>query len=150
MIRTNNEYVDALGRLERDREVIAAQRAQLRASDLTPQEIERALHPSIAFYAQLKEEVETYERMKRGDFQVIENLNHIGRVLIGLRIAADMSQAILARRLGVSESMISRDERNEYQGISVERAQRIIDALNGRLKVSVEQDATDSTMAAAV
>jgi ribosome-binding protein aMBF1 (putative translation factor) len=149
MIRTNAEYEDALARLKRDREVVSAQREQLRDMGLAANEIERALQPVMSFHEQLKEEVETYERMKRRDFQVIEDLNHIGRILIGLRIAADVSQAELSRRLGISESMISRDERNEYQGISVERAQRIIDALKGRLTLSVEQDASDSALVAA-
>jgi ribosome-binding protein aMBF1 (putative translation factor) len=149
MIRTNSEYVDALRRLEQDREVVAAQRTQLRAAGLSSTEVERALQPAMAFHYQLREEVETYERMKRRDFEVIENLNHIGRILIGLRIAADISQADLARRLGVSESMISRDERNEYHGISVERAQRIVEALKGRLTLSVEQDTSDTPAMAA-
>jgi DNA-binding transcriptional regulator YiaG len=143
MIRTNSEYVDALRRLTQDREVVAQQREQLLAAGLTDEQVSRALQPAIAFHEQLKEEVETYERMKRGDFRAIEDLGHIGRILIGLRIAADVSQADLARRLGVSVSMVSRDERNEYQGITVERAQRIVEALKGRLKVQVEQDAAE-------
>ncbi|HKG94733.1 MAG TPA: helix-turn-helix transcriptional regulator [Gemmatimonadaceae bacterium] len=140
MIRTNSEYSGALRRLLQDRDVIAAQRAQLEGLGLSPEEVACALEPAISFHQQLKEEVETYESMKRGDTGVIENLNHIGRILIGLRIAADMSQAELARRLEVSESVISRDERNEYQGISVERAQRIVDALRGRLRLQVEPE----------
>jgi hypothetical protein len=40
--------------------------------------------------------------------------------------------------------MISRDERNEYHGISVERAQRIVDALRGRITVSVEREMYDA------
>lgn len=40
-----------------------------------------------------------------------------------------MSQKELADRLGVSEAQVSRDERNEYHGITVERVRRILDAL---------------------
>ena len=143
MIRTNGEYADALRRLERDRELIAAQRLELERLGLAADEVTRALQPAISFHQQLKEEVATYESMKRGDTRVIENLNHIGRILIGLRITADISQAELARRLDVSESVISRDERNEYQGISVERAQRIMEALRGRLMLRVEAEAPE-------
>jgi hypothetical protein len=38
----------------------------------------------------------------------------------------------------VHESQVSRDERNEYFGITLERAIRILDALNVRLHTRVE------------
>jgi hypothetical protein len=41
----------------------------------------------------------------------------------------------------VSESLVSRDERNEYHGITVERAQRILDALNETVTAQVEEPA---------
>ena len=40
-----------------------------------------------------------------------------------------MSQRQLAERLDVHESQVSRDERNEYHGVTVERASRILDAM---------------------
>jgi transcriptional regulator with XRE-family HTH domain len=45
-----------------------------------------------------------------------------------LRIAADVSQADLAKRLDVDPSQVSRDERNEYHGITIDRAAKIIRA----------------------
>jgi transcriptional regulator with XRE-family HTH domain len=48
-----------------------------------------------------------------------------------------MTQKELAERLGVSESAISRDECNDYHGISVERAQRILDALEGQTTLMI-------------
>jgi len=51
--------------------------------------------------------------------------------MIGLRIARRLTQRQLAGRLSVSESQVSRDERNDYHGITVARAQRIIAALGG-------------------
>src|SRR5262245_34676360 len=61
----------------------------------------------------------------------------IGRLLIALRIANGLTQRELARRLGVDESQVSRDERNEYYGITVERAQRILDALGATVVTRV-------------
>jgi transcriptional regulator with XRE-family HTH domain len=58
--------------------------------------------------------------------------------LISLRIAQGISQRELAKRLNVHESQISRDERNEYFGITLERAIKILDALNVRLHTKVE------------
>ena len=37
--------------------------------------------------------------------------------------------------------MVSRDERNEYHGITVERARRVLDALGARLLTRVSVDA---------
>jgi transcriptional regulator with XRE-family HTH domain len=86
----------------------------------------------------LNEEVESYERLKRGEFDALENLRGLGHLLISVRIAQGISQRELARRLDVHESQISRDERNEYFGITLERAIKILDALNVRLHTKVE------------
>jgi len=48
--------------------------------------------------------------------------------------------AELARRLGVHETQVSRDERNEYFGITLERAAKILDALSVRLRSQVAID----------
>jgi transcriptional regulator with XRE-family HTH domain len=66
----------------------------------------------------------------------------IGRLLIATRIAQGLTQRELAERLGVSESLVSRDERNEYHGITVERAQRILDALHETVTTRVEEPAS--------
>src|SRR2546421_111291 len=42
-------------------------------------------------------------------------------------LAQGLTQRELAERLGISESLVFRDERNEYHDITVERAQRIMD-----------------------
>jgi transcriptional regulator with XRE-family HTH domain len=49
-----------------------------------------------------------------------------------------ISQRQLARRLNLHESQVSRDERNEYFGITLERAVRILEALHVRLHTKVE------------
>ena len=84
------------------------------------------------------EEVESYERLKRGEFDELENLRGPGHMLISVRIAQNISQRELAKRLGVHESQVSRDERNEYFGITLERAAKVLDALNVKLHTKVE------------
>jgi ribosome-binding protein aMBF1 (putative translation factor) len=93
-----------------------------------------------SFHLQLAEEVESYERLKRREFDELDNLRGFGHLLISLRIAQGISQRELARRLGVHESQVSRDERNEYFGITLERAVKVLDALNVRLRTTVETD----------
>ncbi|MGI8538923.1 MAG: helix-turn-helix transcriptional regulator [Rubrobacteraceae bacterium] len=137
MIRNEREYKEALSRLEQDGEVIAAQRRTLVGRGLSEEEVGRALGPVLSFSAQLEEEVEWYEKVRRRDFEVIDNLSAVGTLLIALRIANGLSQKELADKLGVSEAQVSRDERNEYHGVSVERAQRILDAMGETLTTRV-------------
>lgn len=137
MIRNEREYQAMLERLEQDRIFIKQQEKALRELGLSQEEIDRALEPSLCFHEQLKEEVEFYERIRRGDFGALVSLEHLGRLLIGLRIYRGISQKELAKRLNVSEAQVSRDERNEYHGITLERAQRILRALNFSLRSEV-------------
>jgi transcriptional regulator with XRE-family HTH domain len=71
----------------------------------------------------------------------IDNFRGFGHLLISLRIAQGMTQRELARRLGVHESQISRDERNEYFGVTLERAMKVLEALHVRLRSRVEIEA---------
>ena len=91
-----------------------------------------------SFHLQFHEEVESYERLKRGEFDDLENLRGLGHLLISVRIAQGISQRELAKRLVVHESQVSRDERNEYFGITLERAIKVLDALNVKLHTKVE------------
>jgi transcriptional regulator with XRE-family HTH domain len=79
--------------------------------------------------------------LKRGEFEELDNLRGVGHLLITSRSAQGISQRELARRLGVHETQVSREERNEYFGITLERAAKILEALNVRLRnqVAIEQ-----------
>lgn len=138
MIRNEREYKEALSRLEKDREVVEEQRRVLVESGLSAEEVERALGPMLSFHAQLEEEVEWYERVRRREFTISHDVRNIGRTLIALRIANGLSQRELAEKLGVSEAQVSRDERYEYHGITIERAQRVLEAMGESLRIQVE------------
>lgn len=138
MIRNETEYQEASARLTDERRRLTEHRARLKEAGLSDLEIKRVIDPMESFHLQLEEEVESYERLKRGEFDDLDNLRGLGHLLISTRIAQGISQRELARRLGVHESQVSRDERNEYFGITLERAIRILDALNVRLHTKVE------------
>lgn len=138
MITTDAEYKRALERLEHDLETIKKQKEKLVEMELSEEEIDRAIQPLLSFHEQLKEEVEAYERLKRGDFGTLYNLNSIGRWLIGLRIAKGWTQTELARRLEVTQAQVSKDENNEYHGISVERAQKILEVFQTKIRIEIE------------
>jgi len=137
MIRNESEYQHASSRLAEERQRLAEHRARLKEAGMSEEEIKRVIDPIESFHLQLKEEVESYERLKRGEFDELENLRGFGHLLISLRIARGLSQRDLAKRLNIHESQISRDERNEYFGITLERAIKILDALNVRLQSKV-------------
>jgi ribosome-binding protein aMBF1 (putative translation factor) len=143
MIRNEAEYQNASTRLKEEQIRLAEHRGRLEATGMSAEEIKRVIDPIESFHLQLKEEVESYERLKRGEFDELENLRGFGHLLIALRIAQGVSQRELARRLEVHESQVSRDERNEYFGITLERAIKILDALNVRLRTRVEVEPED-------
>ena len=65
---------------------------------------------------------------------------HVYRVelLIAVRIYLGLTQAELAERLGVDPSVVCRDERNEYHGVTLERAAKILNAMRMELRTSGE------------
>ncbi len=138
MIRNETEYQEASARLADERNRLADHRTRLKEAGLRDEEIKRVIDPMESFHLQLAEEVGSYERLKRGEFEELENLRGLGHLLISIRIAQGISQRELAKRLNVHESQVSRDERNEYFGITLERAIKILDALNVRLHTKVE------------
>lgn len=138
MIRNEKEYKQAVTRLTEEKKRLADQRKELKGLDLSKEEIKRVLDPLRSFQAQLNEEIQSYERLKRGQFDELQNFEGIGRLLIALRISRNVSQRELSERLEVDESQVSRDERNEYHGITTERANRILNALGARLRTVVD------------
>ncbi len=139
MIRNENEYQEATRRIQEENDRLQKHRKHLEEMGLSKDELKRALDPLRSFHEQLAEEVVSYERLKRGEMAEIMNLHGLGQVLVGLRISLGLTQRELAEQLGVHESQVSRDERNEYHGITVDRASRILDALGVRLISTFEQ-----------
>jgi len=140
MIRNEAEYQEASQRLAQESLRLAEHRARLIDAGLGDEEVKRVVDPIESFHLQLQEEVEAYERLKRGEFAELDDLRAVGHLLITARIAQGISLRELARRLGVHESQVSRDERNEYFGITLERAAKILDALNVRLHTKIAID----------
>ncbi|UYV12368.1 MAG: helix-turn-helix domain-containing protein [Phycisphaera sp.] len=138
MIRNESEYQKAVERAEAERQRFAEHEAAWREQGFTDEQIVKLREPLESFHLQLVEEIESYERLKQGQIDEFENLDGLRQVLIGLRIARGMSQRDLAKQLGVSETQVSRDERNEYHGVTVERAHRVLEALGVKLVTRVE------------
>lgn len=142
MIRTQQEYEEAKRRYRKDGEAVEFQQIALQQQGLTPDEVKRAMEPLLTFRLQLDEEISWYENVIRQTIPPAKRLTDIGRLLIAVRISRGLSQRDLAKILGVSESQVSRDEHNDYHGITMERAQRIFDALGYDPVTNVEKKPT--------
>jgi len=142
MIRTEQEYQLTLQKLADQDDRIRQQAEQLNAMGIDKAGIKRVLDPIRTFSAKLRDEIETYDALKRGEFPVLENFAGMGQMLIALRIAQGLTQRELAQRMGVNESQVSRDERNEYRGVTRDRVQRILEVLEVRMTTTVESPST--------
>jgi len=138
MIRNETEYKKAVKRLKEEEKRISETRQRLAKKGLAKEEIKRAIDPIESFHLQFKEEVDSYEKLKRGEFEELINLRGLGHLLISLRIAQGLSQKDLSHKLAINESQVSRDEKNEYHGITLERANKILEALGVKLSSKVD------------
>ena len=75
MIENENEYREAVRRLQEEKQRLDEHKLRLVDAGLTPEELKRVLDPLRSFHEQLAEEVESYERLLRSDIAEIQNLH---------------------------------------------------------------------------
>jgi transcriptional regulator with XRE-family HTH domain len=138
MIRSESEYRDAVSRSARAAEQLAQHSRELSDKGMSPCEIENNVALMESLQEDLQDDIKRYERYREGDLSGLKSLREIGDLLIAARIARGLSQRDLAERLGIHESQVSRDERNEYQGISCERAAQVLEALSVDLELGAK------------
>lgn len=132
MIRTELELKQAIPELEKYQDQIKLEAAKLAEEGFSAEEIQRATQPVQSFAAKLKAEIDEYQRLKRGEIESgkLEDFDELGLLLIRHRIASGLTQKQFAEKLGVDESQVSRDERNEYHGVTTTRLKKLFDALS--------------------
>ena len=140
MLRSDATYHETQRLLQDQDALIAISRAEYESQAVAVEEIDRLLQPLLARRAVLTEALENFERTRRREFPVIDDLNDLGKLLIAARVASGLSQRELASRLGVSETQVSRDERFIYRAVSVSRAQRILDVLGERVTLTIAHE----------
>lgn len=138
MIKNETAYQKAQEKLKQDKDFIAKEKMRFKEMGLNDEQINMAIEPLISFHQQLKEEVEYYERIKRGSFNPIHKFTDIGKSLIAFRIYINMTQSELARKLEVSEAQVSRDERNEYYGATAEKIESVMSAMGMKATINIE------------
>ena len=86
--------------------------------------------------ADLREEIDEYERLKSADTTIISisSFDEFADGLIRARIAAGISQKELAERLGIKEQQIQRYEAKGYDSASYQRMRDIANALGVQIR----------------
>jgi DNA-binding XRE family transcriptional regulator len=138
LIKNETAYQKALEKLKQDKIFITKEKIRFVEMGLNDEQVNMAIEPLISFHEQMKEEVEYYERIKRGLFNPIHKFTDIGKSLIAFRIYMNMTQSELAKKLEVSEAQISRDERNEYYGATTERIEAVMSAMGMKATINIE------------
>lgn len=132
MIRSDAELEEIRAKLREQDARIVTYRSELERDGLPAADVERALEPVRSFAEQLREKIEEYERVRRGELPSIASLDDLGPALVAARVAAGVTQRELAVRLGVHESQVSRDEKNDYHGATIDRASKVLAAIGAR------------------
>ena len=131
MIRNERELRETKARLDDFREQVEATRRELEEQSTPEDHIRLATDPLEILASELEFDIQFYERLCTEGVRAVPSYpaEESGKELIALRIAKGWTQKQLAQALGVSEAQVSRDERNDYQGITQERRGRILTAL---------------------
>ncbi len=131
MLRNDAEWKNSLEVLRALREQEVQLRAIMADSDETPARVELAVCGFRNKADDLEHEVRVYERLRAGDLTAVPHFaaDDRAKALVCLRIVRGWTQRELAHALGVSEAAVSRDENNEYRGVSLAKYARVLAAL---------------------
>ncbi len=103
----------------------------LKLKNYSETQIDIALLAINKMYYSLKYDIELYEKAINGEFdKETVTMSQLGTFLIKMRIFKGITQEEMAEKLGISQVQISKDERNEYQGIGTSKLNRILRVLD--------------------
>jgi DNA-directed RNA polymerase specialized sigma subunit len=129
VLRTMAEANVARRELQFCRSLLNQQVERMPRMPFSDEQKELILAPVRERIAALEERLEAWRRLKEGALDPEASLDRLGPKLVELRLAAGITQRELARRMGVGDSQVSRDERSGYAGVTVARASRVLAAL---------------------
>ncbi len=97
-----------------------------------------ATDPVESFQMQIEAEIKEYETLKKGIIPpYMLEMENLGLLLIGLRIKNGLTQTQLAEKLQVAPSQVSRDENNDYHGVTLPTVIKILKALKEEVYLKV-------------
>jgi transcriptional regulator with XRE-family HTH domain len=140
MIRTEQEYRRVKALIEEEERLIQEEVKKMENAGFTEKQINISVGMAKVLLHNRKREVEEYEQVITGNFDPYTcSLDLIGRHLIKLRIWRGLSQTDLANKLGVKQTQVSRDERDEYSGASIHKIKQVLKALDVELMFAAPQ-----------
>ena len=139
MIKTDKDYQEAQAKLADEEFAIEETKKRLKEEGIPDEVAKNILDPLTSFHLQLKEEVETYERIRDGKIDPVSSFKALGRSLIAMRIASGMSQLELANAIGTTQPVVNRFERNEYHGAKKELIDKVTEALGFETTISFKR-----------
>jgi transcriptional regulator with XRE-family HTH domain len=142
MITNERQHRISKAEIGRFEKAIAHAEGEEPAEDVHPRLQEAMIDGLRSQLDELRSEVSEYEALRAGKIKrrVLNSLLDLPAALIEGRIARQLTQRDLGRRLGVPEQQIQRYEKTRYAGASLERLQEVADAVGLTLKETVEYD----------
>ena len=137
MITNERQYRITRGWLKRFEQ--ARTSADQDTVDLHPR-ARQALHDQYdSQIEELRADLADYEALRQGQVTIMEldSLIELPDALIRARVAAGLSQAALAERLGLKKQQIQRYEATRYARVGIERLQAVADALGVKIREQV-------------
>lgn len=134
MIRSEAEYRKAQRDVGLALEMLEEEQRHWLAEGMTANEALAMLEPMRLRIAELNDRIALFERVRAGDLSMFATFEHVGEALIAARLARGLNQRQFADLIGVHESQVSRDERNEYHGVGRERLGDLMETLGLRLE----------------
>ena len=138
MIKSEREKNRKLQEIKDCEKLIAQNRELLERIGLSQDQIEKHIQPSVALLKELRAAVAEYESLTQGN-PPSESIEKIGDMLVKLRIYKQLTQKALAEKIGVDETQVSRDERNHYRGVSLDRLLKVVQALDVHMEVTIKK-----------
>lgn len=129
-IKSEQQYKTMKKRLESLAKQREEKRREMEAEGFKEEHIQIALLCADEMYYSTKHDLEEYEQVLSGNFdKETVPLHQLGSYLIKLRLWKGLNQTELAERLGVSQEQVSKDENRGYQGASMDKINRVLQAL---------------------
>lgn len=136
-IKSDAMYKRHLRELQEHEKLITKERERFKDLKLDKQTIELAIQPMVNFVESLKEDLDYYLKIKKGNFESAYSFEDIGKLLIEYRVYKGWTQEKLGEKMGTSKNQVSRDEKNEYFGASLEKISAAIKALEIDLNIKI-------------
>jgi ribosome-binding protein aMBF1 (putative translation factor) len=128
MIGNEKQYRITKAQFRRLQDGLAELAGRKRPSNITSRLWDAQRKAAESQMEELREQVEAYEQLQSGKSRgvVLEAVEDLPRALIRARIAAGMTQAGLALRLGVKPQQVQRYEATEYGSASLARVLKVV------------------------